>query len=329
MRGGPKSTHRLESQSDYATARSGLCERALSTDHGGVRQVGHKPYQIVAPSGRTVRECFPDLIPKRPYCANDVSQGLIIRGRDKAVGYRHIQYNGPTDLTWLLFDVDRADARFAAEDANLPQPTVIIVNRRKGHAHLAYLLGQPVLRFAESRSAPLRFAAAVQRGFVRRLGADPHYCGLIAKNPMHSSWCVEWLAPEPYDLPTLADWLFEPDTRPDPQLKSQFGLGRNCEVFDELRSIAYREVLTFKKQGESFAAYVKRLHDLAFAINRQFAVPLSVSEVRSIARSVAKWTWREVSLERFSEVQSRRGRRTRATTKARMAIVDALADDGA
>jgi len=56
---------------------------------------------------------------------------------------------------------------------------------------------------------------------------------------------------------------------------------------------------------------------------------LSVSEVRSIARSVAKWTWREVSLERFSEVQSRRGRRTRATTKARMAIVDALADDGA
>jgi len=328
MSEGGNSTAVSETQPNRTNTQSVSCDQVNSQGYDGLRQVGCKPYQIVASSGGTVRECFPDLIPARPYCADDVSHGLMIRARDKALLHLHVQFNGPNDLTWLIFDIDRADARFAADDAYLPQPTIIIVNRRNGHAHLAYLLGRPVLKFAESRRAPLRFAAAVERGFVRRLGADPYYRGLIAKNPMHPDWDVEWLAPEPYDLVTLDDWLFERDTRPDPQPKGQFGLGRNCELFDDLRSIAYREVLTFKQQGESCAAFAKRLEYRASAINRQFAVPLSVSELRSIARSVAKWTWREFSPERFSEVQSRRGRRTRRATKARMAIVDALVDDG-
>ena len=182
------------------------------------------------------------------------------------------------------------------------------------------------MKFPESRRAPLYFAAAVERGFVRRLGADPYYRGLIAKNPLHPAWCTTWLADDPYDLSQMADWLFEPDTRNYPEPRGEPGLGRNCQVFDDLRAIAYREVLTFKLQRASCAVFAKHLEDRARIINRQFAHPLGLSEIRGIARSIAKWTWRLFSPERFSEIQSWRGARTRTTTKIRMGIVDVLAD---
>ena len=50
-------------------------------------------------------------------------------------------------------------------------------------------------------------------------------------------------------LPELADWLFFEDMRPDPSIETTFGAGRNVTVFDELRQIAYQEVLSFKRAG--------------------------------------------------------------------------------
>ena len=294
-----------------------------------VRQVGREPYQIV-PQGAHSAGVLPRLIPVRPYCTDDATRGLKIGQRDKALQRRHVQFNGPMDVTWLIFDVDHPDACFAADDGILPQPTVIAVNRNNGHAHLAYLLGRPVLKFAGARWSPLRFAAAVERGLVRRLGADRQYGGLIAKNPMHPEWRVEWLAPEPYDLSTLADCLHMHNMRPDYHWQlseGDYGLGRNCQLFDDLRGIAYREVLTFKERGARCAEFAARLEYLAIGLNQQFATPLGRSEVCSLVRSVAKWTWGHFSPERFSEIQSWRGRRTRNRTRARMAIVDALADD--
>lgn len=36
---------------------------------------------------------------------------------------------------------------------------------------------------------------------------------------------------------------------PDPSAETTFGASRNVTVFDELRHIAYREVLAFKRDG--------------------------------------------------------------------------------
>lgn len=324
---GGKLTLPSGSNQNNSVAQIDLGRSTYEQDLDGLTEVGRKPYQIIAPGSGTLRDGFAQLIPTRPYCTNDVKYGLIIRKRIDAVTYRHVQLNGPNDIRWLTFDVDRPDARFAAEDANLPPPTVFIGNPRNGHAHYAYLLGSPVLTFPESRRSPLEFAAAIERGFVRRLGADRHYCGLIAKNPLHPDWCFEWLESKPYDLATLADWLFEGETRQYPRSKDQFGLGRNCQIFDELRVIAYREVLTYKNQRATCAVFEKRLDYVATSINQQFSTPLSFTEVRSISRSVAKWTWRRFSSDTFSAIQSMRARGTRKTTKARMAIVDALNRD--
>jgi hypothetical protein len=200
----------------------------------------------------------------------------------------------------------------------------VAVNPANGHALTAYLLRNPVHNFAGSRGSPLHYMAAVQRGLRRRLEADPRYVGLVAKNPYHPAWRVEWQAPAPYYLDELADHLFPQDTRPEHETRESFGVGRNCHVFDEVRVVAYREVLQFKSAGTPFHLWQQRCTDLCLVSNQQFAVPLAHAEIRAIAKSIAKWTWSRFSEARFSELQARRGSRMRRFTKARMAIVEAL-----
>ena len=158
----------------------------------------------------------------------------------------------------------------------------------------------PVARHAAARVEPLHFYGAVERGIARRMGADRHYSGLITKNPVHRHWRVEWRREEPYTLPELADWLFPADMRPDLSVETTFGVGRNCTVFEELRLIAYREVLAFKRNG-NLDTFRARLERVALGINMQFPKPFRPAEVRAIAKSVARWTWRHFSNEKFSE----------------------------
>lgn len=254
------------------------------------------------------RDGFASLIPARPYCVDDVGDRLLVRDRKRALEHRHVQLNGPATFRWMPHDVDRCDAYFAHRDANLPEPTFIAINRRNGHAHSAILLETPVARHSASRIEPLRFYGAVERGIARRLGADRRYVGLVAKNPMHGDWDVEWRRDEPYTLDELADWLRYEDMRPDLSVETTFGAGRNVTTFDELRQIAYREVLEFKRAGD-LAAWVDRCLRVATGINQQFPVPLRYSEVRSVVRSVARWTWRHFSEQAFSQRQSWRGKR--------------------
>jgi hypothetical protein len=104
--------------------------------------------------------------------------------------------------------------------------------------------------------------------------------------------------------------------------KHEIGLGRNCTLFDELRQIGYREVLACKRQNMSGEHFRTRIEGIATRLNQQFAItaagPLGPSEVRSIARSVSRFCWREFSLERFADLQRTR---TQARTRRHLAIV--------
>ena len=262
--------------------------------------------------GLGLRQAFPSLIPDKPYCADSLSDGLAIRERKSALRCRLVQFNGPATFSWLLHDIDHAGAHFAHRDANVPEPNVIAINPENGHGHSAVLLAAPVARHSASRLKPLQFYAAVERGIGRRIDADRQYSGLIVKNPLHADWRVEWRREEPYTLAELADWLFYEDMRPQPAAQMTFGAGRNCTIFDELRTIAYREVREFKHTGQSEEAFRARLERVALGINLQFPVALKLGEVRAIAKSVAKWTWRRFSREKFSARQALLGARRAA-----------------
>jgi len=259
----------------------------------------------------SLRQAFPDLVPQKPFCADWLSDGLKIRGKNSALKHRHIQLNSPTTFRWMPHDIDRPSAYFAHRDANIPQPNFIAINPENGHAHCAVLLTTPIARHSAARIEPLRFYGAVERGIARRIGADRRYSGLICKNPLHADWRVEWRRAEPYTLHELADWLFSKDMRPDAGVETTFGVGRNCAMFDDLRRIAYREVRTFKRDG-NLESFQSRLERAALGMNTQFPQALPFSEVYAIAKSVARWTWRHFSEAQFSQLQSLRGARRSA-----------------
>jgi hypothetical protein len=240
----------------------------------------------------------------------------MIRAKKLAIRRTHIQLNGPGMVRFALFDIDRPDAAFADEAAGVAPPNIAMVNPDNGHAHLVYVLAHPVLVTDAARDGPLRFLAAIQRGMVRRLGADPSYTGLIAKNPLSSRWRVRWAAPFPYNLADLDGFLTREDKRPAPRREVEMGIGRNVALFDELRHQAYAEVLDFKRRGLCLSTFENRLRAIAGAANATFDLstggPLPLREVRSISRSVARFCYRHFSSDAFARIQ-----RHRAETRTR------------
>lgn len=239
--------------------------------------------------------------------------GLYIRPTKTAVQHRHIQPNAPLEVSWLVFDLDYAGAALAWEVADLPPPTVIAVNPENAHAHLFYGLTIPICMSDAARDAPIRYGAAVQASYLAKLKADPGYAGLIAKNPLHPGWKVLWVN-KLYDLGELAEYvtLSKRLHRPAEQ-----GLGRNCMLFDELRAWAYSWVRTYKKNGASSEEWGNTVLAQAERLNT-FDILLDFSEVKAIAKSVGKWTWRQFNEASFSAIQSARGKRggrPKTTTK--------------
>ncbi len=119
--------------------------------------------------------------------------------------------------------------------------------------------------------------------------------------------------PELYTLDWLADSL-DLSAANDKEIVADYGLGRNCTLFDETRKWAYRAI----RQGwPEYDQWLKACHERASAYNLQFAAPLDENEVNGIAKSIAKWTREKFSEESFlryiklthgSSVQSRRGK---------------------
>lgn len=251
-----------------------------------------------------VRATFTNRLPRRPYCSNDPATGLLVRPAATALQQRHIQPNAPLEVAWLVFDLDYAGAALAWEHANLPPPTFTVINPENAHAHIFYGLAAPVCMSDAARHAPIRYAAAVQAAFVAKLCADPGYAGLIAKNPLHDAWRVVSV-PKLYDLGEMAEHVDLPRFLPK---RAEVGLGRNCTLFDTLRSWAYQWVREYKHNGASLDQWKAAVLGQAEALN-DFSVPLAYGEVKATAKSVARWTWAQFNDAVFSAIQSARGRR--------------------
>lgn len=257
-------------------------------------------------------EIFRSSLPSRPYCSNDLEQGLIIRPGALALEHRYIQPNPPTARRWLIFDVDRPGAAFSWEDGHLPAPTIITTNPTNGHAHILYGITVPVVTTEAGRAAPLRYAAAVEAAFSEGLGSDRGYSGLITKNPFSPAWNI--LTPgKLYELGELAEWV---DLNSRRARREVVGLGRNCTLFDDLRRWAYQHL--DKHQG-GFDSWLQALQRRAEALNT-FPQPLPTQEVSGIAKSVSRWVWTRykgrLPDQQFSARQAARGRQGGRPTTA-------------
>lgn len=250
-------------------------------------------------------------LPPKPYCTDNLLFGLQIRPAETAITKRYVQYNKPTDLRWLVYDVDRPTAHFDWQDTpHVPPPNITVMNPANGHAHLLYGLEVPVYTQQTAKQNPIRFAGAVDVAMIRALDADPAYAELICKNPLHPSWQPNVWRQETYDLAELADWVDISAYKDARRRLPDIGLGRNCNLFDMTRFWAYREI---RKPAQNYLFdefygiddFIDRC--IAFARSRNlFQVPLPEREILSIGKSVGKWTYQHMSPEGFKEWAEKR-----------------------
>ncbi|HED2960316.1 TPA: primase C-terminal domain-containing protein, partial [Enterobacter hormaechei subsp. steigerwaltii] len=132
----------------------------------------------------------------------------------------------------------------------------------------------------------------------------------------HGHWKIAVWQPELYTLDWLADFL-DLNAANDKEIVADYGLGRNCTLFDKTRKWAYRAI----RQGwPEYEQWLQACYERASAYNLQFAVPLDDKEVNDIAKSIAKWTLKRLDESTFKqyvldthspEIQSVRGKRSK------------------
>ena len=249
-------------------------------------------------------DLFISSLPRRPYCTDNPDHGLKIRDAATALGYRYIQPNAPNSRLWLLFDIDRVTSIEEITGRGLPPPTMFVAEPLTYGGHAFYGLEMPVHLNPTSSHKAVRFAGAVDVAMTHALDADPGYASLIAKNPRHRRWRT-YATGEVYSLNEIAEHLDLSSYADRRKNLPAVGLGRNCTLFDRIRSWAYRAI----RQGwPAFDRWHMAVLERARAYN-DFSTPLHESEVRATAKSVAKWTHRHFSPSAFSDYQAAVGRK--------------------
>ena len=221
--------------------------------------------------------------------------------RKKALLHSYIQLNPEALYTFLVLDIDREfNACDLWEYDGLPVPYFVAYNRENGHAHVIYVLRKPVCKTSLGHVSVLKYLDAIVRAYTVLAGADGSYAGHLAKNPWSEAWRVIQTGQAVYDLSGLVtgrviDLLEEkPTRRPREEIA---GLGRNCYIFEKVRTWAYRAVREYRQEGEEWYSAVSVQCEI---LNGAFSPCLAQSEVNQIARSIAKWVWRHITPEGFA-----------------------------
>lgn len=263
-----------------------------------------------------------DRLPRRPYCTDTLPGKLLIKDLAVAMAYRHIQFNPPTAVHWIVVDIDEpvisdpiSRQMKAILDGDVPLPNFLAVNPSNGRAHAYYALERAVAKGDHGTIKAMRYVAAIESALIFALGGDPSYAGLIAKNPVHVDWRIVDLRTEPYTLHELEDGLdlAGPDKSEQREAaKNQGCAGRNVMLFDRLRFHAYQHVMMYREDS-NYATWKRYLSARADDFNEDFSPALSANEIKHLVQSVAKWTWHcytgRLSDKAFSELQAERGAR--------------------
>jgi len=221
--------------------------------------------------------------------------------REAALAFPYIEGNPHALRSLIITDHDGVEADRIAELKGLPEPSYVAQNPFTGAGHIVYALADPVCLTDSARRKPMNFLARIESGLTTVLEGDPGYTGPLTKNPFHQQHLPLW-GPDTavYSLRELADGLRElkalPDYKPKRTLTNS-GVGRNCWLFDDLRHWAYPRRTSFARADEWEEAVLQRALDRnADRVGEFFTRgPLAAVEVGYIARSVARWTWRNLT----------------------------------
>lgn len=256
-------------------------------------------------------------LPSTPLAGTDLAgNGLRRMQREQAVQERYIETQPSTLKSMMVFDVDVEDAglkikSLAWDDEIIPEPNLIVENPGTTHAHAYYFLKG---RVATGTKAHAYYAHIYSR-LAGAVGSDPCFAGKIARTPHQHT--VEALRSEEYTLSELD--LATPALRASTGVV-EAGEGRNVDLFNSVRMFAYKNARRLGYDyGKIYNAVLERALELnaeLFADNEKSI--LGLNEVKSIARSVAKWVSGRFTEEAFRKLQATRSsKRWEATADER------------
>lgn len=223
---------------------------------------------------------------------------------DEAMSRRFIITNPAKLTSMLVIDVDRQDAEReilsrAWDDEDIPEPNWITTNLATTHAHAGYWLDTPVSTSDMSSYKARTYLYDVQRRLTHALGGDIRYSHHVTRSPFRLGHHTQFPRDETYSLKELASTL--KDIKLLPTYSVDTTQGRNVALFDIVRERAYKDYKKFRTQSELFVYLEGVAQETNVRLN---AERLPEHEVRSVARSIARWTWRRFSEKKFSAKQT-------------------------
>jgi hypothetical protein len=251
---------------------------------------------------QAVLKRFYEHIPYRTDCGRNKKLEFILP-KEKAAKLPYIRVNFPY-LYYLVYDVDLPDAAYRSDYIDIPGPTLRVITKDTGHAHLLYELFDP----------PPRKPSAATKALIRdiifayndMLLADRCITTQrqLVKNALSENWYV-LTGYKPFTLSELAESIpsrlrqrdFSPPLR-QPLTAKSFEetldpASRNCSLFDNARFFAYATVnnhSTYQTLYESILDHIEVLNTTQ--IPKHFPREIQqTSELRTIARSIARWTF--------------------------------------
>lgn len=252
---------------------------------------------------RIEEQIFKNNLPAFCFASDNLEQGHKLKPRNKAIESIYINPN-PKALLWsIVFDIDKPGAVGLWDECSpiMPCPNWTSENPNNHHAHLGYVLSGPVSRTLKARGGPQRYLARIQHGLTVGLGADKAYNHQLTKNPLNQAWNNTFWHDQAFELDELRDYLGDKLPLKIPRATA-VGEGRNVNLFDNLRKWAYRARLDY----DNYNSWLNAVECRADMLN-SFICPLCWNEVKATAKSVAKWSWENISREGFSKIQSARG----------------------
>lgn len=264
----------------HTKRKSRTCDAA----HSLVPFRGRLTVHFTTPVGALSR--FLQRLPYHLYATDNFAHGTYRQPLETALKMRDLRPDPRGYVTALRIDIDRPDASTTWLDAEIPQPSLLVVNKRNGHAHAHYLLGTWVNL---DRSKQLRYARVVRDGLTCAMGGDNAYSGAFTHNPLHPDFVVIE-GPQAYDLHDLATYVDTAGVDKSTPIRIE-GSGRNSGLFEYGRRFAYKIVRPIRANGHYEQLEAQVLSELVRA-NSDLERPLPFSEVGRTARSIAKWTWR-------------------------------------
>ena len=233
----------------------------------------------------TELEIFRNNLTAKPFCRNYKNEPPRILPKLAAINFNHIQSDHPNWQNYFVVDVD-TNWLDVLENTQI-RPNLLVSNKENARAHLFFRI-EPLCKTKYGRIKPIKYAAAIEKSLSFHLQGDPCFNNQTAKNPLKiDNYKVLSFRNTAYSFSELHDYI---DLSKRAITAESNGLSRNCDMFDIVRYKAYQTAKTYQESGKPDLFFNSLLRYAE--THNNFKNQLSLNEIRSIVRSVAKWTFK-------------------------------------